>query len=200
MVEATAVGSFHLRGTGMHAEISSATSRTGRNQYKTLQAAESALKNHRPRSPTQCELERENCHKDLIVAARRHRFERKLVWFLVMAAFVALLCIAASGALHDALSLSAGVLAVLIVLVWVLVDISGYRLTPFGDEELSGLAGMLSETWPLDEQESTLVYQICRRHPDLAATRASWATANPRLTIREMRLLVAVDALRGSKA
>lgn len=199
MLEARAMRPLHLRGSWMREQIS-AVGRTRRENPRALQDAETALRAHHPRTASQCDSERRSKSSALVTAARRHRAERRLIWCLVVAACLSLLGFSASGALHDANALVAGVLAVLIALAWILIDISGYRLAPYSDDELSGLAGMLSETWPLDDQESNLVYQICSRHPDLAATRASWAAVNPRLTVRELRLLTTVANLRAAVA
>jgi len=76
------------------------------------------------------------------------------------------------------------------------VDISGYRLAGLSDEELGGLAGLLTETWMLDDLQSRKAYQICLRHPDVAAVRMTWSQVNPRLTMREFRILCEVDDYR----
>ncbi|WP_329832682.1 MULTISPECIES: hypothetical protein [Stenotrophomonas] len=189
---------FHQRGTGMSVDRFPPAFHLGRRRCKSLAEAEAALRAHRPRSIVQCEDERKACHNKLAADALRHRIERRIIRGFVALLSLGMLIVATSGVLRDTQSLVAAVLSLGIATLWLLVDISGYRLAGLSDEELGGLAGLLTETWMLDDVQARKAYQICLRHPDVAAVRTSWSQVNPRLTMREFRILCDVDDYRRS--
>lgn len=198
MVKVNVLLPFHQRGTGMSVDRFPPAFHLGRRRCKSLAEAEAVLRGHRPRSVVQCEDERRACHNKLAADARRHQIERRIFRGIVALLSVGMLIVATSGVLGDTQSLVVAVLSLGIATLWLLVDISGYRLAGLSDEELGGLAGLLTETWTLDDLQARKAYQICLRHPDVAAVRMSWSQVNPRLTMREFRILCDVDDYRRS--